>query len=315
MRGHRQGELTHGVNPDDYPDYTVHGVYPWSVLRSDSREWQDRKRWWKGRGVHEENGRADHLLLGSGSSERHRKISRGTSRFDPFLAELCCEWYSPPGGMVLDPFAGGSCRGIVAAELGRHYTGIDLSTAQVTANHAAKEAWGPTDGTVTWQTGDGVAAIGDIADGSYDYVLTCPPYHSAERYSGDPRDLSAMSWADHLDAVAETARQLFRVLAEDRFATWVTGDLRDTSGHLRCLPEHTIMALRDAGFGVVNDQVLVTPAGSMYRMLRRWWTNTRSAGRVHQRVITVVKGDRRLAVTAQSRGLHHIAPIAAPEAE
>lgn len=296
MRGHRQGELTHGVNPDDYPDYTVHGVYPWSVLRSDSREWQDRKRWWVGRGVHEQDGRADHLLLGAGSSQRHRKISRGTSRFDPFLAELCYTWYSPPGGTVLDPFAGGSCRGIVAAELGRHYTGVDLSETQVDANRTALHAWGETDGTATWGTADAVAALEGIPDRCYDYALTCPPYHSAERYSDNPRDLSVMSWDDHLDAIAETTRQLHRALRDDRFATWVTGDLRGPGGHLRCLPEHTIAALQSAGFGVVNDQILVTPVGSMYRMLRRWWTNTRSAGRVHQRVITVVKGDRRRAV-------------------
>lgn len=96
MRTIRPGELTHGVNPDDYPDYTVHGVYPWSVLRSDSREWQHRKKHWISRRVHEHDGRDDHLLIGAGSSERHRKISRGTSRFDPFLAELCYQWYSPP---------------------------------------------------------------------------------------------------------------------------------------------------------------------------------------------------------------------------
>jgi hypothetical protein len=48
----------------------------------------------------------------------------GTSVFDPVLCELACRWFSPPGGRVLDPFAGGSVRGIVAALLGRDYIGI-----------------------------------------------------------------------------------------------------------------------------------------------------------------------------------------------
>lgn len=64
------------------------------------------------------------------------ELSSGTSIFDPVLCELAYRWFSPPGGKVLDPFAGGSVRGIVAAALGRHYTGIDLRPEQVEANRA-----------------------------------------------------------------------------------------------------------------------------------------------------------------------------------
>ncbi len=38
----------------------------------------------------------------------------GTSIFDPVLCELAYRWFCPPGGLILDPFAGGSVRGIVA---------------------------------------------------------------------------------------------------------------------------------------------------------------------------------------------------------
>lgn len=62
----------------------------------------------------------------------------GTSIFDPVLCELAYRWFSPPGGAVLDPFAGGSVRGIVAAALGRRYTGIELRPEQVAAN---REQW------------------------------------------------------------------------------------------------------------------------------------------------------------------------------
>lgn len=60
----------------------------------------------------------------------------GVSIFDPVLCELAYRWWSPPGGTVLDPFAGGSVRGLVAAALGRRYTGVDLSAVQVHANAA-----------------------------------------------------------------------------------------------------------------------------------------------------------------------------------
>jgi 1-aminocyclopropane-1-carboxylate deaminase/D-cysteine desulfhydrase-like pyridoxal-dependent ACC family enzyme len=62
----------------------------------------------------------------------------GTSIFDPVLTELVYRWFCPPGGAVLDPFAGGSVRGVVAAKLGRRYTGIELRGAQVEAN---REQW------------------------------------------------------------------------------------------------------------------------------------------------------------------------------
>ena len=58
----------------------------------------------------------------------------GTSIFDPVLCELVYRWFSPVGGAVLDPFAGGSVRGLTAAVLGRQYLGIDLRDEQVQAN-------------------------------------------------------------------------------------------------------------------------------------------------------------------------------------
>lgn len=66
------------------------------------------------------------------------ELSSGTSIFDPVLCELAYRWFSPVGGRVLDPFAGGSVRGIVAAALGRRYTGIDLRPEQIEAN---REQW------------------------------------------------------------------------------------------------------------------------------------------------------------------------------
>lgn len=58
----------------------------------------------------------------------------GTSIFDPVLCEVAYRWFCPPGGVVLDPFAGGSVRGIVAGMLGRSYVGIDLREEQIAAN-------------------------------------------------------------------------------------------------------------------------------------------------------------------------------------
>ena len=62
------------------------------------------------------------------------QMHTGTSIFDLVLCELVYRWFCPPAGLVLDPFAGGSVRGIVASKLGRRYCGVDLSARQIEAN-------------------------------------------------------------------------------------------------------------------------------------------------------------------------------------
>ena len=77
----------------------------------------------------------------------------GTSIFDPVLCELAYRWFCPPGGHVLDPFAGGSVRGIVAVQLGREYTGIDLRPEQVAANEVQAASICPQ-ASPRWLVGD-----------------------------------------------------------------------------------------------------------------------------------------------------------------
>src|SRR5690625_3376786 len=78
---------------------------------------------------------AEHYVAPEGSTV----AATGTSIFDPVLCEIAYRWFSPPEGVVLDPFAGGSVRGIIASRLGREYVGIELRAEQVeaTEGHAA----------------------------------------------------------------------------------------------------------------------------------------------------------------------------------
>lgn len=77
-------------------------------------------------------------ILAGGRKDDPDGATSGTSIFDPVLCELAYRWFSPEGGVVIDPFAGGSVRGVVAAILGRSYHGIDLSEGQIAAN---REQW------------------------------------------------------------------------------------------------------------------------------------------------------------------------------
>ncbi|MDR7487184.1 MAG: pyridoxal-phosphate dependent enzyme [Armatimonadota bacterium] len=141
------------------------GVPPLSVLDSRAGYWQARKAAWRQLGLRSELGRDRNLTLRSphvadpGFYAKKQRVERllgrtmssdefiahfyrdgagevsyGTSAFDPVIAELCYRWFCPPGGSILDPFAGGATRGVVAAALRRPYTGIDLRAEQVNAN-------------------------------------------------------------------------------------------------------------------------------------------------------------------------------------
>lgn len=288
----------HATDPTQYPPMDVHGTLPWSVLRQDSKAWQDRKRWWTGRGVDDLAARAH--AAGMMATGRHGRISGGVSRFDPHLAEVLYHWYCPPRGHVLDPCAGGPVRGLVAGHLGMGYTGVELSAAQVEANRARGLEWersGLSDGGVRWVQGDALAEVPRLT-ARHDYLVMCPPYHNRERYSDDPRDLSAMRWPAFCDALQRIIAAALVQLRDDRFATIVISDVRDSRGRLRRLPDVAADAFEAAGACLANEQVLLGPLGLAAKRMRGPWEAARTTTRIHQMVLTFVKGDRKAAARA-----------------
>lgn len=271
--------------------YDCDGIKPWTVLRKDSKDWQrQRKQLIEQHALDDRGGRPDAAIYTGAKTKSHQRISGGASVFDPALAQCLTAWYTPPGGTIIDPFAGGPTRGVIAHSLGRNYMGIDLMQSQVEYNHTHHK--GPQ-----WRHGDALTALRSLPDASFDAALTCPPYWDLERYSDDPRDLSTMGKAEFLDTHAKIITETARVLKEDSFAVWIIGDKRDKHGHLAGLPWHTIEAFEQAGMPLVNDHILVTPVGSKFWTLGRTFRATRTATRLHQYVLVFIKGDRREATT------------------
>lgn len=220
----------------------------------------------------------------------------GTSIFDPVLCEIAYRWFCPPGGTVLDPFAGGSVRGIVASRLGRAYVGVELRAEQVAANEA-QAALG-YDPKPRWINGDS-REIGALAKGvAADLVFSCPPYWNLEVYSDDPSDLSTLGkdafFAEYAKIIAATVA----MLKIDRFAVWVIGDVRDAQGFYANLPGRTVEAFEAAGARFYNDAILVTAVGSLPIRVGRQFTVARKLGRTHQNVLVFCKGDPKRATEA-----------------
>lgn len=82
----------------------------------------------------------------------------GTSIFDPVLCELMYKWFCPENGQIIDPFAGGSVRGIVAHMLDYKYWGCDLRQEQIDANYEQAKRIMPDDKPI-WITGDAIDEV------------------------------------------------------------------------------------------------------------------------------------------------------------
>jgi DNA modification methylase len=148
------------------------GVPPFDVFDARLGYWKKRKQAWTATGIKSEIGRGNRLAyhgiecadphyyeqLAAVESKIGRKLTKeefladhyqqpttaigtgnGTSIFDPVLCEIAYRWFCPPGGLVVDPFAGGAVRGVIAAAIGRRYHGIDLRPDQVDANRDQAE--------------------------------------------------------------------------------------------------------------------------------------------------------------------------------
>jgi 16S rRNA G966 N2-methylase RsmD len=237
--------------------------------------------------------------------------SSGTSIFDPVLAELCYRWFCPPGGTILDPFAGGSVRGIVASALGRPYVGIDLSARQIAANREQADRICREPRPV-WIEGDS-RHVRRLAQGTdADFLFGCPPYADLERYSDDSADLSTLSYEEFRAAYRAIIAEACTMLKDDRFACFVVGDVRDAKGLYYGFPWHTVEAFTDAGLRLYNEAVLVTAAGSLALRAGKQFEASRKLGKSHQNVLMFIKGDPKRAT--QAIGKVEFADIEATEA-
>jgi len=276
-------------------------VPPFSVLSARDGAWQDRKRAWVAMGIKSEVGRGDDLLCARGGFDALDKITgsktnnNGTSVFDPVLCEIVYRWFAPEGGQVIDPFAGGSVRGVVASCLGRKYWGSELRAEQVEANRKQAAQLCP-ELPPQYVCGDSMETLASAPDA--DLLFSCPPYGDLETYSDDPRDLSGMEWHTFAAAYKTIIHRACKRLKNDRFACFVVGDFRDPRGFYRDFVSETIRGFRESGCELYNDAVLVTAVGSASMRVTKQFEAGRKFCKTHQNVLVFCKGDWRRATEA-----------------
>jgi hypothetical protein len=235
------------------------------------------------------------------------------------LTELLYRWFGKRGGSVLDPFAGGATRGVVAEYLGLHYTGIEIRPGQVEANvlnalecqKNARLLQRVEMAVPTWIVGDSfkledtlveqVDSVGYKGEDYpaprklYDFLIACPPYYDLEVYSCSNEDGSSkQTYEEFMVWYEEVFRQAVDRLAWNRFAGIIVGSIRghDALGEYRDFVEDTTRIFRKLGLSPYNKGILETAKGSLPVRVSSQFPEYRKWGFSHQEVLLFWKGDK-----------------------
>ena len=278
-------------------------VPPFSIMNTITQNWQQRKDLWERMGIDSVQGRdvkrnnANPVNTFSARGEQAKEAER-TSTFDPLLCEIMYKWFSNEGDYILDPFAGGSVRGIVASALNRPYVGIDLSKEQVDANFRQLDAVTEKYNLKSfpyWKCDDSERLLSTAVytNDIYDMVFTCPPYYNLERYTKDENDLSNMpTYKDFIKKYATILRYSSMMLANERFFVIVVSEIRnpETGAYYGFVPD-TIRILKECGLEYYNEIILENNIGSLPIRAPKYFNQSRKIGRHHQNILVFYKGD------------------------
>ena len=263
---------------------------PFSVLDTKSGNWQNRKRQWKQLGIESHLGREGVVVINNSfDGEKYgRKGMPEVSIFDPALCELIYRWYCPEGGLILDPFAGGSVRGIVANYLGYKYTGIDIRQEQVDSNREQALKLLEANKQPQYYVGDSNVVLPELIP-IYDLVFSCPPYADLEVYSEMKDDLSTMEYNKFIEVYSEIIKKSLSKLKNGCYACFVVGDIRDKKGYYRDFISHTKQAFINAGAGLYNEAILLQPLGTAMLRAGKIFEAGGKLTKVHENVLIFKK--------------------------
>lgn len=263
---------------------------PFSVLDTKGGSWQTRKRQWKQLGIESHLGREGVVVINNSfdGDKYGRKSMPEVSIFDPALCELIYNWYCPDGGTILDPFAGGSVRGVVANYLGYNYTGIDIRQEQIDSNREQALKLLPVNRQPQYYVGDSNVVLTELQP-MYDLVFSCPPYADLEVYSEMKEDLSTMEYNEFIKVYSEIIKKAVAKLKSGGYACFVVGDIRDKKGFYRDFISHTKQAFINAGAGLYNEAILLQPLGTAMLRAGKIFEAGGKLTKVHENVLIFKK--------------------------
>jgi len=260
---------------------------PFSILDTKSGNWQKRKRLWIGKGLKSEVGR-DAKVINMDTVAKEKNSAEYVSVFDPALCEVLYHWFCKDGGNILDPFAGGSVRGIVANYLGYKYTGIDLRQEQVNSNREQALNILPIENQPQWYVGDSNKLLDDKWNVDFDLVMSCPPYADLEVYSDLEGDISNKPYKKFLELYESIIEKSCKLLKSGGYACFVVGEVRDKNGYYIGFVPDTIKAFEKCGMKFYNEAILLNAIASA-SMRANGNMKSQKLVKVHQNVLVFKK--------------------------
>lgn len=267
---------------------------PFSILDTKSGNWQKRKKAWISKGIQSEVGRDAKAIMGG--TDIYRNISKKdgydnrdnyTSVFDPALCEVLYHWFCPENGNILDPFAGGSVRGIVANYLGYNYTGIDIRQEQIDSNREQALNILSVKNQPQWYVGDSNEVLNNF-NKDFDLVFSCPPYADLEVYSDLEGDISNKPYNEFLELYESIISKSCMLLKKGGYACFVVGEVRDKNGYYIGFVPDTIKAFEKCGMKFYNEAILLNPIASA-SMRANGNMKSQKLVKVHQNILVFKK--------------------------
>lgn len=186
-------------------------------------------------GARNESFREDHDSLYTGS---HSVFPA------PLMEMILVRYGGPKGSKILDAFAGGPPRGLVASIMGFDYLGFEIRQVQIDENIALLKRLKLTGARYILSDGRFLET-----DEMFDTGVTCPPYHDLEVYSDQQDDISNLGSYAEFNASMWLSAQAYRErIKPNGFVCIITGLFRDKRGELIDFPADTVTNFREAGF-------------------------------------------------------------------
>ena len=222
--------------------------------------------------------------------EQAKIVAQGVSIFDPVVSEVMCRWFTPKSGSkIFDCFAGDTAKGLVFAECGHSFIGIELRPEQVEINNKIIADRGKD---IRYICDDGQNVAQHIEPESQDLLFSCPPYFDLEVYSDLPNDASNQgTYEDFIRVLDNGFSGAVGCLKNNRFAVIVVGDVRDKkTGFYYDFCGDIKRIFKKNGMRLYNEIILVEQTASTALRASRYM-DSRKVAKTHQHVLVFFKGD------------------------
>ncbi len=186
-------------------------------------------------------------------------LTGALSKFHQEIGRSIVIFYTEPGDLVVDPFAGHNSRMELCVAAGRDYNGCDLSNEFAPFNfEKAKELKRRfPNRKVTFNHCD--SREQPIPDEVGDFTITSPPYWDIEFYGDEPEQLGKCgTYQDFLEGMRLCIRENYRTLKPGAFSVWAINDFR--KGGVMHFYHRDIVRLGES-VGFVNHDMVIIDLG------------------------------------------------------